>query len=147
MNKILVAIFFTISLSSLYGQESGKMIIDNFFNLYEEDAIKAIDYIYGTNDYFDINGDAVKKLKGQLKQFVDLVGNYKGNELLYKSDISKYYETYIYLVRYDRQPVRFTFSFYKPDKNWFLYSFKFDDSFDNDLEEVMKYEYFRNRFE
>lgn len=43
-----------------------------------------------------------------------------------------------YLLRYDRQLIRFTFQFYKPDKEWMLYSLSFDVTLDDEVEEAAK---------
>ncbi len=40
----------------------------------------------------------------------------------------------IYTVKYDRQPLRFVFKYYRPADQWRLQDFRFTDSFDEDLE-------------
>jgi len=42
------------------------------------------------------------------------------------------------LLRYDRQPIRFTFEFYKPDKEWVLFAISFDATLDDEVEEAAK---------
>ena len=48
-----------------------------------------------------------------------------------------------YLVKYDRQPIRFTFQFYKPNKEWRIHSFKYDGNIDDEIEEAAKLYYFK----
>ena len=81
------------------------------------------------------------KLKIQLKQYEELIGEYYGEEFLYKGNLGESFTTYVYLVKYERQPVRFTFEFYRPKDVWMVYSFKFDDNFDEDFEDIIKYKY------
>ena len=73
------------------------------------------------------------------------MGDYQGEEFIYKGGIGESFSTYIYLVKYDRQPIRFTFEFYRPKEKWILYSFKFDDNFDEDFEEAIKSEYLKSK--
>jgi hypothetical protein len=48
---------------------------------------------------------------------------------------------YSYLVKYDRQPLRFIFKFYKPNDKWVLYSYALDDSLDDEIQEAAKLYY------
>jgi hypothetical protein len=42
------------------------------------------------------------------------------------------------MVRYDRQPVRFSILFYKPNNQWGLQNFSYDDNLDEELKESSK---------
>ena len=44
-------------------------------------------------------------------------------------------------MKFDRQPLRITFKFYKPDTKWRLFAFQFDDDFDNDFEKALIWKY------
>jgi hypothetical protein len=145
MKNILILTFVIISMNQVFCQESEKEILNNFFEIYKTNSTKAVDYIYSSNKWIDSEGDAVKQLKSQLKQYEELVGDFYGEEFIYKSELGESFITYIYLAKYERQPFRFTFEFYKPNDKWTLFSFKFDDSFDDDLEDVIKYEYMRSK--
>lgn len=48
---------------------------------------------------------------------------------------------YVYFVKYERQFICFIFEFYKFLDKWILFFFKFDDNFDDDFEELLKFEY------
>ena len=115
----------------LFGQDREEAIIDEFFRLYKEDIEQAINYIYSTNDWIGVNSDAVIQLKGQLIQYSGLVGEYLGEEFIWKSRLGESFSMFVYLVKYERQPFRFTFEMYKPRDKWILFSFKstlFDDA-------------------
>ena len=45
------------------------------------------------------------------------------------------------MVKYDRQPMRFTFKLYKPNDKWILFSFKIDVDLDDELEQAAKLYY------
>lgn len=40
------------------------------------------------------------------------------------------------MIKYDRQPVRFQFIFYKPSDKWQLQDFRYDDDLDTELIEA-----------
>lgn len=42
----------------------------------------------------------------------------------------------MHVINY-RTPIRFTFEFYKPKDSWVVYSFKYDDAFDDDVENII----------
>ena len=146
-------VFFVITLilfsTSLFSQESKqkavnteKEVIEEFFKIYKEDTGKALDYLYSTNVWImNSKSDQIKLLRSQLNQFQDMVGDYIGYEYIGDARLGKSFSSFIYLVKYDRQPVRFSFEFYKPRDKWIIYAFKFDDSFNKDFEEAIKYRY------
>ena len=145
-NFILLSLVLTFfSIGHLQSQNSEQEIIDAFFEKYADAPTEAIDYLYGTTKWVDAEADAVKQLKSQLRQYEELVGDYYGEELLYTGRLGNCFSTYVYFVKYDRQPIRFTFEFYKPQDKWILFSFKFDDNFDEDFEDVLKFEYMPNK--
>ncbi|WP_190811443.1 hypothetical protein [Flagellimonas sp. S3867] len=146
MGILIIVLLSVLSSNQIFSQESEKEILDNFFEIYQKDTSKAVDYIYSNTKWIDSEGDSVKRLKSQLKQYEELVGEYFGEEFLYKGKLGQSFLTYIYLAKYERQPFRFTFEFYKANDKWIVYSFKFDDSFDDDLEEVIKYDYMQTKF-
>ena len=41
-------------------------------------------------------------------------------------------------MKYDRQPFRYIFEFYKPNEKWMLYSFKIDSEIDSEIEQSAK---------
>jgi hypothetical protein len=66
------------------------------------------------------------------------MGKYYGNEIIITKKFSESFILYSYLVKYDRQPMRFIFKFYKPNDKWVLYSYALDDNLDNEIQEAAK---------
>jgi hypothetical protein len=128
-NKILAIILLIISTINTYAQKEDFFIIpDNFFKTFKaKGSDAAIDYIYSTNKYLSVNMPANLKIKAELKKITSMVDDYYDYELVKKILLGKSYVKLIYIGKFKRQPIRFIFILYKPDNNWQLQQFKFDD--------------------
>lgn len=142
LKPILLLILFTVS-PIILAQSTPKDIAANFFVKYESDgASAAIDQLYKTNKWMERATDAITKLKNQLEGLKeDYVGEYYGYELIGTKKLAESYMLMSYLVKFNRQPIRFTFQFYKPNDKWVIYSFKFDANIDDEIEESSKLYY------
>jgi len=113
-------------------------IIDQFFKKYKDDGTAvAIDYLFGTNKYFT-NSAGISQLKSKLDSLRQGIGTYLGKDMIIQRSASNSLIFYSYLVKHEVQPLRFTFIFYKPQNDWVLYRFKYDDQMDAELEEAGK---------
>lgn len=113
-------------------------VINNFFKMYKDDGTaKAIDYIFSTNASLS-DTNQLATLKNKLDSTRRQIGNFNRQELITQKSSSNSLVLFSYLVKHDKQPLRFTFIFYKPKNNWTLYKFKFDDETDTELEESGK---------
>lgn len=126
-----------------FAQSTPKDIVSKFFTEYKTDgASKALDNLYSNNEWMIRATDAITNLKQQLLTLnEDYVGKYYGYELIVEKRLSDSFILMSYLVKYDRQPIRFTFQFYKPDNEWRTHSFKYDGSLDDEIEESAKVYY------
>jgi hypothetical protein len=110
--------------------------VDTFFKKYKEEGNSAaIDYLFGTNKLFTDQA-SINVLKAKLDSLQKTVGQYLGKELISQKSASASLIFYSYLVKFTAQPIRFTFMFYKPQNDWVLYRFKYDDQMDGELEEA-----------
>jgi hypothetical protein len=134
---LLGFLFALISYKSI-GQTTTKEITDKYFNLYSTDPQKAVEYGFSTDKWFDKKQDGVSNLKNKLKDLIELVGEYEGYELLSEKTAGSNIKMSTYIVRYEREPIRFTFLFYKPKDKWQVNNFSFDEDIDKDLEEATK---------
>ncbi|MDY7395762.1 hypothetical protein UMM65_10945 [Aureibaculum sp. 2210JD6-5] len=146
-NTKLLKAYLTIILVSFslisFAQNSPKEIVSKFFTDYKnEGASKALDNLYSNNKWMNRATDAITQLKQQLGTLdEDYVGKYYGYELIVEKKLSDSFILMSYLVKFDRQPIRFTFQFYKPDNEWRTHSFKYDGSIDDEIEESAKVYY------
>jgi hypothetical protein len=119
------------------GKAGYEPIVKKFFEIFKTgDTNKAVDYVFSTSNY--INKDSVIQVKNQMMNMKSLVGSYHGFELINSKKIGKSLISITYLVKYERQPIRFRFTFYKPRDEWMILSFAFDDNLDTELEESTK---------
>lgn len=141
MKKLLIVLLISTS-CSLFAQAKPQDLIDAFFATYEKDAGKAVKELYATNKWTDRVKDDIDKVVGTINGFTEsYMGKYYGYELITKKKFAESFELYSYLIKYDRQPIRFIFKFYKPNDKWVLYSYAFDDSLDDEIQEAAKLYY------
>ncbi|MNY12503.1 hypothetical protein D3C86_1455890 [compost metagenome] len=133
---IIVIFFFQLSHSQV---SSADEIIKNFFTEYSRNPSKAVEKIYQTNMWTMRLTDGIEEMKNEVNKFtVEYIGKYYGNELIVKKQLSDSFILYSYMLKYDRQPIRFIFKLYKPNDKWILFSLKIDDSLDDEIEQAAK---------
>lgn len=149
MKNLLLTAALLISLSALnlFSQSPEKMI-EEFFDTYEKNRpVEALDELYANSPWLERIRDDVEQLKSQFKDLKNIVGEYNGHEMLYKKNVKDCFLVVTYLIKFDRQPIRFVFEFYKPKEAWYLYGFSYDDGFADDLQEIMKHEIIKDENE
>ncbi|WP_281754591.1 hypothetical protein [Neptunitalea chrysea] len=108
-------------------QSTTDEIINTFFQKYKISTDEAVDYVFQTNPYFAGN-DGVDNVKLRINNVKPLLGDYLGEEVLSTKKLGSSYVLITYIVKYDREPLRFQFQLYKPRDKWQLYNFKFDEN-------------------
>lgn len=142
MKKIFLSVgfllFFTCTLvaqTTTAAQEPNtpSEISKKFFEIYSARPMDAIDFIFsGENVTKDVKDDIVA-IKKNLKATINIVGDYDGYELITEKNVGGSYKLLSYMVKYDRQPVRFIFVYYKPKDKWQLSTFQFNTNMDDEL--------------
>ena len=141
MKNFLLIVLIVIS-GNLLAQTSPKDLINDFFTTYEKDAGKAVRYLYKKNVWTERIKDDIENIVNTVNGFTkDYMGEYYGYELITTKKFSESFELYSYLVKYDRQPIRFIFKFYKPNDKWVLYSYALDYNIDEEIEQAAKLYY------
>lgn len=140
ITKLFFCLLLIATINIVKAQTPEEMM-DSFFKTYQKNKpVEALEELYSHTPWLERIKDDVEKLKSQFRDLKTLVGEYNGHELLYKKNVKDCFVLATYLVKYERQPIRINFEFYKPKDKWVLYSFSYDDSFDDDLEKALKYE-------
>lgn len=138
MKRLLLILLISIS-GNISAQSEPQNLINSFFKTYEKDAGKAVKDLYATNKWTERIKDDIDKIVGTVNSFTEnYMGKYYGSEIITTKKFSESFILYSYLVKYDRQPMRFIFKFYKPNDKWVLYSYALDDNLDNEIQEAAK---------
>lgn len=126
-----------------FAQKTPNDLVTQFFSDYEKNGVSvALDNLYKTNKWMDRSADAIVKLKSSMEGLnEDFVGKYYGYELIVEKKLTDSFLLQSYLVKFDRQPIRYTFEFYKPNDKWILFSLQFDGDLDDEIEQAAKLYY------
>ena len=130
----LTGFLFLSSESKLLAQSTYKEITDAFFAVYAKYPSKAVEYAFGTNKWMLKKPEVVTNVKTQLKTLTELLGDYYGFEPLEENTISASLKEVKFLVRYEREPLQFTFLLYKPKDKWMVENFSFNENMDKEIE-------------
>ncbi|MFN8430290.1 MAG: hypothetical protein U0V04_09945 [Spirosomataceae bacterium] len=117
-----------ISLASFGQIVTPKSSVDKFFkDIVSIGTDEAITQAFASNKWMAQNQDAIKNLQDQMATLTpDTFGNFYGHEVVKEKKLGESYMMYIVMARFDRQPIRFTFEFYKPSAKWVLHGLAFD---------------------
>ncbi len=141
--KILLCVFALTCLSAKYNltsaQEKPEDITAHFFQLFQEQSSDAaVDYFFSTNKWLNNDKTSQDNIKLQLKKGIAMLGQYYGYELIEKIVYTENYMMFNYMLRYDRQPIKFTFVLYKPNQTWQIQNLKLDEKLEDDIELKLK---------
>jgi len=135
--KGMFAIVLVLSCSGVAVGEDYGGIPEKFFTyIAEGKTSEAVEYLYGTNEWVAKNSDQVANLKGELSKVGHLVGEYQFHELIVSGKAGSRYAHLVYLVGYERQPLRFEIRVYKPGDEWRFQGVSFDMRITDDIEKL-----------
>jgi hypothetical protein len=137
MRKILLVLcpvlLFACNVTAQVQQQTPADISKKFFEIYAAKPNDAIDYIFsGMKLTKQVNED-ITAIKKNLKMTIDQDGAYYGYELITEKNLGSTLKLISYMAKYDKQPVRFIFIYYKPADKWKIYTFQFNTNLDEEL--------------
>ena len=135
---ILAGLMLSLIITETTAQTTPTEITDKFFSIYSKDPIKAVEYAFATNKWFDKKQDAIVGVKNKIKNLTELVGDYYGYELLTVKTAGPSVKVMTFVVKYDREPLRFIFLMYKAKDTWRVNNFSFDEELGDELTESVK---------
>jgi hypothetical protein len=120
-----------------FSQNDPASMLERFFVIYEsQPPDAAIDYVFDSNPYLKQNQESLVNIKDQLNGLLEVVGPYQSSEKIQFITLGKSFQLHRYLVKYDRQPILFSFILYKPKDQWRFQNFMFDSQADEILNEA-----------
>jgi hypothetical protein len=125
--NILIFVMILLIPKFSLAQNNPEEIVKKFFTTYENSADLAIDNLFMSNNWMSQNQLGKNQVKSTLNNTVELIGEYKGFEKVSEVKRGNSLTQLVYFVKYERQPLRFEFVFYKPDQEWRIQNFIFDD--------------------
>lgn len=128
----LLIVFFPFS--SIAQEVPSERITTEFFHLYSQYPMRAYAKLFERNPWMHGKRGLIETNRAKLRELTYDLGDYLGYELIAESRIGDNYLLKSFMVKYERQPVRFTFVLYRPSGSWQVQSM----SFDNDLHKELK---------
>jgi len=80
----------------------------------------------------------IETVKIKLADFISGLGEYYGYEANTEKAAGESYVLKSFLIKYEKQPIRFTFLLYKPNESWQIQSFTYDTNIEDELGEAAK---------
>ena len=134
MRTTLLTALLTLTTLLAVAQDTPEQIIEKFFQDYDkEEPGPALDNLYSKMPYKEKIQVRLDTMRAQFIKLQDVVGEYHGHSMIANKDLANCLSVYSYLVKFEMQPVRFTFEFYKPKAVWRLNSFTYDDNVIDEL--------------
>jgi len=107
-----------------------------FFEIYSTQPLDAIDFIFSGEKVSKESKDDITAIKKNLKMTITVAGDFAGYELITEKNVGNSYKLMSYLVKHDKQPIRFVFVYYKPKDKWKISTFQFNTNMDEELNDA-----------
>jgi hypothetical protein len=117
--------------------------IDQFFLLYSESPIEAVDSLFSDSEWAINNQSQLQNVKAQISTLEQSIGKYHGYDEIVTRKLHDRYVIKIYMARYELKPIFFKFQFYRPDSSWNVSNFGLQDSIEELSENSAKYGIYR----
>lgn len=135
---VLIFICFLSVICSLNAQKASSDITNKFFEIFENDALQAIDYAFATNPYLENEKLAIETLKTKFEIAMNPSGSYLGFEKITEKDIVNRYKVCSFLLLYEKTPIRFTFIMYRAKNKWCVNQLFYDSNLEIELQTSAK---------
>jgi hypothetical protein len=134
----LFVLVFCLTITSALAQSKSEEenLTTTFFKTFKTDPIKAYDNLFADNKWISKSDLETTKIK--LKDYLADLGEFLGFEEITLKKAGESYILKSFLIKYDRQPVRFTFILYKPVDKWKIQNFSYDNNLSDELDAAAK---------
>lgn len=134
---LLMTILFSVIIQHGFCQ-SDESITANFFKQFKSNPTEAYVDLFSNNKWMKDKKSDIETVKLKMQDLINTLGTYYGYEPITEKKAGESYVLKTFLVKYERQPLRFTFLLYKPNDTWQIQNFSYDASIDDELTEAAK---------
>ena len=135
----LMLIILLLAAPAVFGQlETTEKITETFFKTYKQNPTKAYGDLFADNKWMKDKQSDIETVKIKLNDFLSGIGEYYGYEPITEKNAGESYILKSFLVKYERQPLRFTFLLYRPRDKWQIQNFTYDTEIEDELAEAAK---------
>lgn len=128
-----LAIIYFLFIVKVCWTQTPQIVIDNFFTTFKVNASKAIKDLYVKQPWF--SSGEIENFQKEIKG-LEKLGTFHGYSFLQKETLKDTIAMHVYLVKYERQAIRFVFEFYKPTNQWRFQGFTYYYNPSDKLEEL-----------
>lgn len=131
---VLLTLLFSCAREKEAQVEEINKIIDPFFESYRINGPKsAVSKLLGSNKF--IPQEVTDTVAVRLDRLAKGFGKFQGIDKVSTHHYGVSIVEVVYLVNYDKQPMRFRFQFYQPGTGWRIQDFRYQSDFMNDLKD------------
>ncbi len=138
MNKLRLLLFLILPtfFAEAVTSQINEKITEKFFSDFKADKVKAYEKLFENANWIDKS--SIETVKIKYRDFFSGLGEYVGFEPITEKVIGESYGLKSFLVKFESQPIRFTFTLYKPKDTWQIQTFSYDSNLSEELEEAAK---------
>lgn len=124
-----------------------QVIVEDFFKTLEHKGnSEAIERLFDKNKW--MSPQILDTLSSQLSVLINQVGQYHGYEKIRERQYGERIIQFTYIAKYERQPLKFIFRFYKPNDKWQPQSVNMETDFiELELDEASRAYRFKENFD
>ncbi len=111
-------------------------ITERFFTDFNTDKVKAYEKLFENVTW--VEKSSIETVKIKYNEFLNGLGEYIGFEPIAEKMVGASYALKSFLIKFQDQPIRFTFTLYKPKDTWRIQAFSYDSNISEELEEAAK---------
>ncbi len=146
-DKYFILAFFLLMSNIVFSQITKETITTAFFKEYQKDPLAAYSNVFLDNKWMADSKSAIETNKIKLKDLLNQLGSYQGYELITEKRAGQSYILKSFLVKYERQPIRYTFILYKGKDIWQIQNLIYDTEIDVELKEAARIDRLRENWE
>lgn len=135
-NIIFLFSLIVLTSSTIQAQKTSEEVIQEFFQTYKINSSDAIDIAFQHNKWMQEQEKEIFNLKYQLGETIKLLGEYLGYEKIEEISLGESLKKLTFIVKYERQPLRFILNLYKPKNDWGIQDLYFDGVFAENFNKV-----------